>query len=341
MKIEMGESLLYSWLRHVKECQIVQTNWKVSDKWEMQHEDEIEMLIKRIDEHFADNYRYTIFKKNSSIEQIIHQTECDVLGINLNGRDKNFYAVEVAFHENGLNYGTREETVMKVIAKSVRIAMCLYGYMDARDAEIIFTSPKINTAIMTDLIPCINDLNNIFRLYGYEFSVRVIANEKFNESILQPIFMVSNGVSDTSELFIRAYQMYKMFDDNSEKVVYKRKNSKATVDDKNLGIENDSTYSEMKIGQLARNVLRPMLEKGMASDLEIQWMQDADYCKVNFGLQYPLLIKTNENKKEIRYYSQPLYINGERYRMCSEWFETPANNDRPFLEKWISEHEVK
>lgn len=30
MKIEMGESLFYSWLRHVKECQIVQTNWKVS-----------------------------------------------------------------------------------------------------------------------------------------------------------------------------------------------------------------------------------------------------------------------------------------------------------------------
>jgi len=32
MKIEMGESLLYSWLRHVKECQIAQTNWKVSPK---------------------------------------------------------------------------------------------------------------------------------------------------------------------------------------------------------------------------------------------------------------------------------------------------------------------
>ena len=28
MKIEMGESLFYSWLRHVKDCQIVQTNWK-------------------------------------------------------------------------------------------------------------------------------------------------------------------------------------------------------------------------------------------------------------------------------------------------------------------------
>ena len=30
MKIEMGKSFLYSWLRHVKECQIVQTNSKIS-----------------------------------------------------------------------------------------------------------------------------------------------------------------------------------------------------------------------------------------------------------------------------------------------------------------------
>lgn len=41
MKIEMGESLFYSWLRHVKECQIVQTNWKASPQWQLQHEDKL------------------------------------------------------------------------------------------------------------------------------------------------------------------------------------------------------------------------------------------------------------------------------------------------------------
>ena len=66
---------------------------------------------------------------------MIHQTECDVLGINLDGSKRTFYAVEVAFREGGLNYGTREETIMKVIAKCARIAMCLYGYMDTKDAE--------------------------------------------------------------------------------------------------------------------------------------------------------------------------------------------------------------
>lgn len=39
MKIEMGESLLLSWLRHIKECQLVQTNWKPSAKWEFKNKD--------------------------------------------------------------------------------------------------------------------------------------------------------------------------------------------------------------------------------------------------------------------------------------------------------------
>lgn len=41
MKIEIGESLFYSWLRHVKECQLVQMNWKASPEWQLQHEEEL------------------------------------------------------------------------------------------------------------------------------------------------------------------------------------------------------------------------------------------------------------------------------------------------------------
>lgn len=39
MKIEMGESLLCSYLKHVKGCQIVQTNFKVSPSWTMHNQE--------------------------------------------------------------------------------------------------------------------------------------------------------------------------------------------------------------------------------------------------------------------------------------------------------------
>lgn len=72
---------------------------------------------------------------------------------------------------------------------------------------------------------------------------------------------------------------------------------KTIVDNKDVKLENDSAHSDMKIGQLAQSVLRPMLENGMASELEIQKMQETDYCKETFGLQYPLLLRTDEIKK--------------------------------------------
>lgn len=337
MKIEMGESLIYSWLRHIKECQIVQTNWKVSRNWKILHEKEIQNLISSIDEHFTHNYNYNIFKRNASIYQIIQQTECDVLGVSFKKNERQFYAVDVAFHEAGLNYGTREETVMKVLAKSVRTAICLYGYMNSTNTEIIFASPKINKAIFDDLVPCVNDLNNIFQMYGYEFAVRIIANEQFNESVLQPILLASDEISDTSELFIRAYQMYGMFKNKGGSI--QSKMERVQVKKPNKSEYNAQIRSELKIGKLAQVVLPPLLQSDKVSKEEIMLLQEKDYCKKYFDIQYPLLIKTKSEEKESHYYKERFDINGESYRLCCEWFETKANNDRPYLEKWISEHD--
>lgn len=337
MKIEMAESLFYSWLRHVKECQIVQTNWKVSGKWELLHEQEILKLISNLDEYFSSNYNYNIFKKNASVFQIIQQAECDVLGVAFNGNEKQFYAIDVAFHEGGLNYGLRDETVMKVLAKIIRTAICLYGYVDSKDAEIIFASPKINPAILDDLVPCINDLNNLFRIYGYEFAVRIIANEQFDELVLQPILLASGGIADTSELFIRAYQMYGMFENNT---VSREAKSKSVQAKRCKKVECSAQIrSEFKIGKLAKVILPPLLQSDKVSEEEILLLQEKDYCKKHFDIQYPLLLKTKSEEKEAHYYKERFYISGESYRLCCEWFENEQNNDRPYLEKWIFEHE--
>lgn len=60
MKIEMGESLFYSWLRQVKECQIVQTNWKVSRKWNLLHEPELLLIKEETEKFFHEKHEYEI-----------------------------------------------------------------------------------------------------------------------------------------------------------------------------------------------------------------------------------------------------------------------------------------
>lgn len=339
MKIEMGESLFYSWLRHVKECQIVQTNWKVSSQWNLMHENKLQEIIEYQSKHFERLHGYKIFKQNSSLSQIIQQAECDAIGIAIQDDTQHYYAVDVAFHEAGLCYGSKDETVMKVIAKCVRTAICLYGYFDTKHAEIIFASPKINPAIMQILVPSLDELNESFCNLGFYFQFRLIANDDFNSSVLQPILLASNGIADTSELFVRSYQMYKMFAADSATTIKPNHIRRTDVKQTNENVALEDAYKEFKVGKLAQVVLVRMLEEGKASEEEIQFMQTSDYSKQFFGLNYPLLVRVDGEYDPVRYYSKPLNIGGLQYKLCSQWFETTANNDRPYLIKWIQEHE--
>ena len=207
----MGESLFYSWLRHVKECQIVQTNWKASSQWQLRHQRENEDLMRASEEFFHNKYGYRIYKKNSSLPQLLKQAEIDVIGIAIQDGGYRIYAVDVAFHEGGLNYGTRERTVTTVIKKWLRTAMCLYGYFNVKEAEIIFASPKINICSINDLTPCLADIPTVLNEHGFTFTVRLLANNEFEDAVLKPILLASKGISDSSELFLRSYQLYKMF----------------------------------------------------------------------------------------------------------------------------------
>jgi len=341
MKIEMGESLFYSWLRHVKECQIVQTNWKVSSQWSLSNAEELERMMKLIDNYYTQKYDYAIFKNNSSLSQLLLQGECDVLGISIQSDVNQYYAVDVAFHEAGLNYGSRDTTVMKVLEKCARTAFCLNGYMTTKEAEIIFASPKINPSVLSDLEPCIKEMNTIFNENGYDYNFRIIANEEYNDSVLKPILLVSDGVADTSELFLRSYQMYKMFSGEATNRTARTRTTTRKTHIDGIDYTEADVYKELKIGQLAQRVLGRMLIDGYATDEEIAAMQTLGYSKQNFDLQYPLLVEENSDFDHVRYYAKPILINGVSYRMCSQWFETSANNDRPYLLKWIEEHSTK
>ncbi|WP_149724620.1 hypothetical protein [Campylobacter concisus] len=349
MKIEIGESLFYSWLRHVKECQIVQTNWKISPKWEIKFSDELENIMSKTDELFSSKYGYKIYKQNTSLKQLLQQAECDALGVCMSDGVSEIYAVDVAFHESGLNYGGLDETVARVVKKCLRTAMCVYGYFGVKKAEIIFASPKINRQILDALCPCFVDINNIMQEMGFEFDFRIIANSDFSNLVLEPILEVSGNVADTAELFMRSYQMLSLFDkkslkdmENTEKQklkvgIYSYQRSKDYVNIKN----NQDEYAELKVGQIARIIMREILESGKVDANEISWLQNEKYSKDTLGLNYPALVIANNEYDTRRYYVDPVFINGVYYKLCNDWYEGATNDDRPLLIDWIRKFREK
>ncbi|MBR1844522.1 MAG: hypothetical protein IJ790_02215 [Lachnospiraceae bacterium] len=333
MKIEMGESLFYSWLRHVKECQIVQTNWKTSSKWFLQNEEKLNIIKNESDKFFKEKYGYSIYKGTSSLSQLLQQAECDVIGISVNGEGKDeICAIDVAFHEAGLNYGDSDTTIMKVINKSLRTAMCIFGYLGIKSANIIFASPKINRSIMDKLELCIKDIQELMDRLGYQFKFELIANSDFLNRVLNPMLEASDEVADTSELFLRSYQMLQMFNN----VSYKEK-----LDTNINNNKQNYNYKDLKIGKLAQIMIRKIIENNNISQNEINNLLDKEYSKRVFNINYPVLVKEDGDYDKYRYYNEPINFDGKNYLLCNMWFEKPQNNSRPYLEKWIEENKGK
>ncbi len=209
MKIEIAESLLYSWLLHVKKCRLVHTNWKVSGQWAVLSDEKkcvSEEIFKDLHGYFEKKYDYKLFG-NSSLSQVVKQGEIDLLGVEFGDGEPTFYAVDVAFHAGGLNYASKKKTICKVIGKYIRTALSIYGYLNARTAEIVFATPKINNELFSSLAQPIKHLNQFFKEKGLNFKFVIIANENFEKDVVKAIVDNSKDISDTSELFVRAYQL--------------------------------------------------------------------------------------------------------------------------------------
>lgn len=214
MKIEMCESLIYSWLRHVKKCQIVQKNWTVSPKWETLKNEELEKNVYNLINELHENIKLDIWGK-SSLEQTIKQAESDALGIKINhkGNVEKLYAVDVAFHKDRLLYGSgTNDTVARLLKKYIRTAICVYISFGKVDANIIFATPKSRNKVNERIPLLLEQLKESLKdklevNYNFEF----IVDDDFKNNILDSVIDISNVVNDTNELFLRSLQLQNIF----------------------------------------------------------------------------------------------------------------------------------
>src|SRR5689334_19175522 len=100
----MGESLMRSWLRHVRGCQLAELNWKPSSGWEKSGDAQRWMDAARV--FFQRTLTIMLYDDDANASQLLRQTEIDVLGVKLGrgGKVEAVYATDVAYHENGLHY---------------------------------------------------------------------------------------------------------------------------------------------------------------------------------------------------------------------------------------------
>ena len=79
MKIEIGESLALSYLKHVKKCTFYQTNWKISSRWDTFNEEAVEKVFNKINEYdvFENFFPSKKLKEKVALYQKLKQTQKD------------------------------------------------------------------------------------------------------------------------------------------------------------------------------------------------------------------------------------------------------------------------
>ncbi len=316
MKIEIGESLAFSYLRHVKSCWLVQTNWKASVNW-LKHmsNDEVNEFFAELKEKFDEEGG--VFKKTKNVAQFLKQAEIDVVGVDPNG---NIHAVEVSYHSAGLNYrdGVRE----RVLKKLLRALLMLRAYVPRGPSiHIYFMSPKVSNGDMSSLEEVLEQLESEFP----DVNWYLMCNDKFNETVVDATLQKVSDYSDTSELFIRAAQLLKLESSRPSPVLQGE-------------TEQAVAKNVEPLQPLIKCTMRFLLEDrpDLLPDKELRKLLSKEGCQRELGLKIslPILVESKEHLEEHlrrRYWKEPF----GRFYGCSQWSQQDhLHNAKSFLE-WL------
>lgn len=242
MKIEMSESLVASWLKHVKHCIVVNTNWKASPYWTPAIPDEEINKIYHKAAAYFDERQFPILdcsddqEDDANVEDVadeitfadwqgmLLQTECDAVGLAYS-RDRgnvSVYAVESAFHRNGVQYSKRKKawkllklkrakvTAWNIALKMFKNALSMYRWYGVQDVHAVFVAPMSKEPVEEEILKACDFVRDFYKSQdlGFDFEFyfeHATASGSFAEHVKSPVDLAATIVDDTAELYLRGH----------------------------------------------------------------------------------------------------------------------------------------
>ncbi|MDR6123486.1 hypothetical protein QFZ87_003083 [Bacillus sp. SLBN-46] len=318
MRIKNGVSMIDLWLKKIKKCQLIQKNWNVSSHLlDLHNEDTIKEVIDSTKDFFYDRYKLNIFRDTVSPYQFLNHGEIDVLGLEIkSGTIANIYGINTTFHDMGFIYLKDNTKMEKIIKNMIRTAMLIHGYYDISKGTIIFAAPDLNPSLQEQLTNAVKLLNELFKVYGFQFTFIHYVNEEYQ-------IQIHNPLKDTQSSVKTSPQVKGIVTSSRNTMV-----SKMTQQYINkIAVSSDDNE---KIGQLVRKEVGKLARNGQLSEEMVQNLLDERYSKETFNLNFPFLRKIEKgqyiSKQKfingyVRYWSEAFVINGGTYIICNNWHE--------------------
>jgi len=162
-----------------------------------------------------------------------------------------------------------------------------------------------------------------------------LLSENYNEKIID--FLRTELLKEYDEKIIeKVFKILEIKIESKNKIVPVENIERRRTKKYNPIEYSNEPTGKLPIGKYVRKTFNDLVKNNLIDNNEIVRLQRKDYSKNTFDIQFPFLVKENSPHYErIRYWKNPYQINGEIYYVCSQWYEVPANNDRPFYESWL------
>lgn len=363
MKIEICEQMVQSWLQNYKQCEVVQTNWKVSPLRLRSITDadiaELEKFMKEFNDQLDETLRpetkaelqdtaentvsndevqkaridLNIFKK-STARQFIRQCEIDVVGCKLDeGITERIYLVDTAFHKTGLGYHDPVATVVKKIVRALVVAVLIFG--ESVPVTVAFVSPKCGATLQPEIETVVNGLRKLLVAQSRyaNIEIELYFNERFTSDIYIPLMDEMDELNDDNDLFMRAMNLASLAEGH-------RTTSTTSVAVPSTTPTSSTSATRTRRGEnkeIVLGTLTSVVKNGKMTPALIDALKTSSYTKSNFKLPiYPLLVLVSDfastGYERCRYYSESIEINGDNYYVCSQW--VPERIEK--LKSWYS-----
>ena len=264
----------------------------------------------------------------------LKQGEIDVVGVELDG---SVHAIEVAYHEAGLNY--TGGVANRVLKKLLRTMLILDAYhSDDIKNHVYFVSPKVHRGVQGPLEDIFNQLRTVYPTVDWQ----LITNEEFGSQLLSPTLEKAAAVADTSELFVRSAKLLEL-GGLTEKGSDSHPPVQTEADRRNSDIPAKSNKEQpSQIQPLVRTLMKTMLEDfpGLLSRRDLRNLMDSGYSKRELALKLGnhALLRRQEDGREInghaRYWKD---IYGGQYYVCSEWGKQNHYHNAESLLRFLEE----
>lgn len=120
----------------------------------------------------------------------------------------------------------------------------------------------------------------------------------------------------------------------SVKTTITKKSTKNTID---LLSINQTYLETFKVGEIANQVLRAILNSGKMPKTDVDKMKFEKGPTSTFELSIPVLSDTiKDSAGRNRYYPEPIVLYGETLYLCSQWLQKHKNNLIKWICNWIS-----